>query len=354
MAKRRLLLSRLARGAMTALLVSLGLSAALGASARADALNVVTTTSDLASIARHIAGDRAEVRSISAGRDDPHFLQARPSFILMARDADLWIRAGLELEVGWEGPVLRGSRNPRIQVGAEGHLDASKNVIKREVPTGAITRAMGDVHPYGNPHYLVDPLNARIAAGDIAERLAKLAPRHADAFRANLADFQRTLDQRMFGERLVEEVDGSQLWARELRGELDEWLAEEGLAELMGGWRATLATHRGARIVTFHKTWVHLADRFGLEVIAELEPKPGIPPTGAHLARVGEQMDEAGAKVIFQANLYPRRAADRVARQTGARVVLAPLHVGGVEEADDYFSLMDTIVAKLADGLSAG
>lgn len=349
--KRKPSLSTL-RCALLAFAASLGLLAASSGQAFADRLNVVTTTSDLASITRSIAGRAAEVNSICTGREDAHFLQARPSYILMARDADLWIRAGLELEVGWEGPVLQGSRNRHIQVGAKGHLDAGRNVIRREVPEGRLTRALGDVHAEGNPHYLMDPLNARIVANDIAEKLIELAPRRANAFRANLAAFQRALDERMFGKELVEEVGGSQLWAMELRGELDKQLAEKDLAGKLGGWRARLMPHRGKRFVAYHKNWGHLAERFGIEVLTELEPKPGIPPTMAHLGRVIEQMRATGTDLIFQANLYPTRAADRVAARTGARVVVAPLYVGGMDGTDDYFALMDRIVQLLSEGLA--
>jgi zinc/manganese transport system substrate-binding protein len=137
----------------------------LGGETRADSLKIVSTTSDLAAIARAVAGDKAEVHGICTGKEDPHMLQAKPSVILQARNADLWIRIGLELEIGWEPPILDGARNNRIRVGARGHLDASENALILDVPQTAITRAMGDVHPMGNPHYWLDPLNGRRIAG---------------------------------------------------------------------------------------------------------------------------------------------------------------------------------------------
>ena len=151
-----------------------------------DKLNIVTTTTPLASIAEAVGGNLVSVTSIGSGDEDPHFIAAKPSFMMKAKKADLWIRIGLELEIGYEGLILQGSRNPRIQINTPGHLDASEGIMKLEVPTARIDRSMGDVHPMGNPHYWLDPYNGRIIARNICNRLKQLDPQHAADYDANL------------------------------------------------------------------------------------------------------------------------------------------------------------------------
>ncbi len=289
------------------------LALALALPAQAERLKIVTTTSDLAAIAQAVAGDRAEVHSISSGKEDPHMLQAKPSVILLARDADLWIRIGLDLEIGWEPPILDGSRNNRIRIGTPGHLDASEEVQVLDRAQCCITRAMGDVHALGNPHYWLDPLNGRKIAGTIAMRLAELRPADADYFRERAATFQRELDERM-----------------------------------SSVWLPAMEPLRGQKIVTYHKSWIYFAHRFGLEVVAELEPKPGVPPTAAHLSEVVGIAQAQGAKIILQEPFYSAKAAERVAAQTGARVVVVANSVGGQPEATDYLALMDLIVHRVS------
>lgn len=288
------------------------LAIALASATEAAKPNVVTTTSDLASIAQAVAGDQADVQSICTGKEDPHHLQARPAFVMMARNADLWIRTGLELEIGWEMPVIDGSRNRNIRPGQPGHLDASLHIEKLDIPDASLlSRALGDVHAQGNPHYLVDPLNARQVAGDIAERLARIDPENAAAYRASAAAFQAEIDRRM------------------------------------PAWTAKLEPLKGQSIVTYHKSWIYFAQRFGLAVAIELEPKPGVPPSPAHLVKVEETVRREGIGIILQEPWHSRKAADRVAANTGARVVEAPSMVGG--EAGGYVALIDLIVDRLTE-----
>ncbi len=320
----------------------------LGGEARADRLKIVTTTSDLAAIAKAVAGDRAEVHSICTGKEDPHMLQAKPSVILKARDADLWIRIGLELEIGWEPPILDGSRNNRIRIGTKGHLDASESVLVLDVPQTAITRAMGDVHPMGNPHYWLDPLNGRRIAGAIAGRLSELVPADAAAFRANAEAFQKALDERMFGAALVKTAGADALWAKTQDGTLGAFMNEPANKGKAAGWVAAMLTLRGQKIVTYHRSWVYFAHRFGLGIAAELEPKPGVPPTAAHLAEVAETTKAEGVKIILQEAFYSTKAANQLAGKTGSRVVVVANSVGGQPEATDYLTLMDLIVSRIA------
>ncbi len=317
-----------------------------GVAAQARPLRVVATIPDLAAIAAAIGGEAVVVHSISQGREDPHFLQARPTYVVRARDADLWIRAGMELEIGWEPLILEGSRNRSIQPGQRGFLDASEFVAEPlEVPTGPITRAMGDVHAAGNPHYLLDPLNARAVARGIGARLAALRPAEAERFRAGTDAFVRELDERMFGVAALEKAPGDDLWAKLDDGSLDGWLVDQGAAA--GGWLARAAPFRGKPIATFHKSFTYFAHRFGLDVVIELEPVPGVPPSPAHLARVIETAQAREIGVLLMEPFYPRRPADFVARRTGLRVGVVSSYA--LDTAPDaWFRMMDDVVAALA------
>lgn len=308
-------------------------------------LRVVATTSDLASLAREVGGERLEVRAICTGREDPHMVQGKPSFILAARDADLWIRVGLDLEIGWEPVVIEGARNPRILPGRPGHLDAGALIEPLDVPTAPVTRDQGDVHPSGNPHYWTDPWNGRVVARGIAGRLAQLDPAGADHYAARLADFRRRLDERMFGAALLERMPGDEAWTALRADELEARVAAAGVH--LGGWYAAMRPLRGMRIVTYHRSWTYFARRFGLEVVAEIEPKPGIPPSAAWLEALTERARAAGVRIILQEPSYSERAARRLADRIGAAVVVAPISVGAVPEAPDYLALLDTIVSRL-------
>lgn len=316
-------------------------------SLRAEQLNIVTSTTDLASIARSIAGQHAVVRSIGSGSEDPHFIQAKPSYIVMVRDADLWIRVGMDLEIGWEAPLLDGARNMAIQEGGPKHLDASERVLRLEIPSGRITRAMGDVHPQGNPHYWLDPLNARIVAKNITDRLSKIEPKYTENFQKNLVSFQESLDRHMFGKELAAKYGGARLWSLLLKGELYSFL--EGLSEdgSLGGWLGRMTPFRGQKLVSYHRSWIYFTNRFDLIIIAELEPKPGIPPSPSHLAEVIEIMKTEHAKAIILEPYYNRKSADLVASKTGAKVAVCPLSVGGGPGIKDYLTLIDFIVGQM-------
>ncbi len=333
--------TRLLRLAAAALLAT---GAAAPAAARP--LRVVTTIPDFASIAAAIGGDAVDVYSISAGQEDPHFLQARPAFVVRARNADLWIRAGMDLEVGWEPILLESARNRAILPGRPGFLDGADHIeIALEVPDGPISRAMGDVHPSGNPHYLLDPLNARSVARAIGARMARLRPEQAERFREGTAAFVRELDARMFGEAALEKADGDALWAAAREGTLDAWFAEHNVEP--GGWLARMAGLRGTPMVTFHKSFTYFAHRFGIEIPIELEPVPGVPPSPAHLARVIERMQADEIGLVLMEPFYPRRPAEFVAARTGARVAVVSTLAPNTEP-DAWFRMMDAIVEAVA------
>jgi len=334
---------------MKKLILFLTLAALAVPQARARSLRVITTTTDLKSLTELIGGDRVEVSSITLGSEDPHYLEAKPSFMLRARRADLWIRIGLELEIGWEPLILEGSRNARIHVGRPGHLDASQGVLRLEVPKARLIPTLRHIHRLGNPHCWLDPLNARIMARNIADRLAQLSPAEAEHFRASLKAFDKRLDEAMFGRDLVEKVGGQKLWGLELRGTLAEHLEDQKLE--LGGWAATMRPCRGAKIVTYHRSWSYFANRFGLAVAAELEPSPGVPPSPRHLRDVIETIKAEKIRVLLMEPFYSRRAPDLVAARTGVQVLVVTISVGGQPGVDDYFALIDNVVNRLAAAL---
>ncbi|MEN6337825.1 MAG: metal ABC transporter substrate-binding protein [Phycisphaerales bacterium] len=315
-----------------------------------DKLNVVTTVTNLESIAREVGGDCVNVSTISTGKEDPHFIAAKPSNMLKARKADLWIRVGLEMEIGYESLILEGSRNPKIRVGSPGHLDASEGIVPLEVPTEKVSRTMGDVHPLGNPHYWLDPYNGRVIARNICRRLKQLDPDHAADYDRNLAAFLVKLDAAMFGGKLAETVGGEKLWKMQSDGTLDDFLKNQSLAP--EGWLASLKPFERARIVTYHRSWPYFARRFHLDVVAELEAKPGIPPSPGHILDVIDTMKSQKVGVILMETFYNRDDADAVAARTGAKVVVVASSVNALPEANDYIAMIGDIVARLSRALS--
>jgi ABC-type Zn uptake system ZnuABC Zn-binding protein ZnuA len=318
--------------------------------AGADKLNVVTTTTDLASIARYIGGDKAEVMSLATGREDSHHIAAKPSYMMAVRKADLWIRVGMELEIGYESLILDGSRNAKIRIGTEGHLDVSTGVLRLEVPTQKVDRSMGDIHPQGNPHYLLDPLNGRIVAKTIALRLAKLRPAHAAYFNEQLKAFKQELDGRMFGKELEVKVGGSRLWALLLKGRLDGALETGGIPAL-GGWMGAMKPHAGKKLITHHRNWSYFVHRFGLTVSMEVEPKPGIPPSPGRITEVIERVKAEDIEVLLMATYFSKQPAELVASKTGIKIVECAMFPGALPEVTDYFTLFDDTVNRISAAL---
>lgn len=308
-------------------------------------LNVVATTPELGSIASAVGGDRVQVRTITSGREDPHFLQARPTFTVMARDADLWIRMGMDLEVGWEPILLESSRNARIRVGQPGHFDGAAYIAYAlEVPDATATRAMGDVHPAGNPHYMLDPLNARLIANAMAARLSRLDPEGTAEYQENLNRFLQRLDTAMFGSDTVQTIGADTLWDAIQRHALDEILETAQAANQLSGWAAAMRPYQGKPILTFHKSWSYLAHRFGFLIAAELEPLPGVPPSPAHLARVVDIARSQDVSLLLKEPFYPSRPANLVARQSDVRVVTISSYATDASP-DGYFNWMHEVIA---------
>ena len=287
-------------------------------------VKVCATVPELGSLAREIGGDRVTVTVFAKGTEDPHFVEPRPSFVKAMSQCDLYVQLGMGMEIGWAPVLLESARNGRIQPGNPGHLDTSRAISPLEVPTTPVTRSMGDVHPGGNPHYLLDPLNGLTVAGLIRDRLMLLRPEHQDYFAERHAVFARRLAAALVGEALASQygVEDVVMLARlHEHGKLLAYLEGQGEAALLGGWLGQMRAHSGAKVVGDHNMWPYFARRFGIQIIGHLEPKPGIPPTTRHLRALVSQMQAEGVQAVLTGAYYDPRHAQFVARHTGAEIV---------------------------------
>jgi zinc/manganese transport system substrate-binding protein len=275
-------------------------------------LKVVTSTTDLFDIATAVGGDKIHASHIGEGFQDPHFIEAKPSFVLQLRNADVWAFVGLDLEVGWMPLLLDGARNPKIALGGSGYVDVSKAMPVIDLPRGNVDRSMGDVHPLGNPHYWLDPENGRRIAKLFLSKFSELDPKNAAVYVANEKAFEAKL----------------------------------GAAE--AAWQAQLAQIKGKPVVAWHTSWNYFAEYTGMRIVAYMEPKPGVPPSPSHLLQVVQAVKSSGAKVIIMEPFYDKKMADLVARQTGATVLVLPPSVGGIPGVTNYLQLMQHDVAELA------
>ena len=279
------------------------------------AVNVVASTEDLAALTHEVGGDKVKLEFIGRGYQDPHFVEAKPSFILKLAKADLLVVVGRELEIGWLPPLIQQSRNAKIQVGADGYLDASLTAKILEIPTGQITRAMGDVHPLGNPHYWLDPDNGRRIAQAVQQKLSQLSPGDAAYFAQRYADFDKRL------------------------------------AEAEKRWDAALGPFKGTKLVTYHRSWPNFCERFGLDVVGYVEPRPGIPPSPAHTLELIQEMKRQNVKLLLVEPYFDLKTPNSIGQQTGAQVLVMPPSVGGVKETTDYIKLFDYDVNLLVDAI---
>ncbi|MFO0793961.1 MAG: metal ABC transporter substrate-binding protein [Candidatus Brocadiaceae bacterium] len=278
-------------------------------------LNIVATTSDLGALAKEIGKDKVEVINIAKPTEDPHFVDAKPGFIMKLNKADMLIEGGLQLEIGWLPPLVLSARNQKILPGNPGYFAvASMGIHVLEVPT-EVTRALGDVHPYGNPHFMLDPLNGKIVATYICNRLCEIDAADCTYYKDNLNNFIKRLDQKL------------------------------------SEWQKMLEPFRGTKVVTYHKTFPYFANRFNLNVVGELEPKPGIPPSPSHLNTLIPMMKKEGVKLILVEQFRERKIPEFVASQTGAKIVVVPIMVGGLKETTDHIALFDYIVKQIVTAL---
>jgi len=275
-------------------------------------LKVVTSTTDLADIATQVGGNKVTVRHIGEGYQDPHFIEAKPSFVLQLRNADIWAFVGLELEAGWMPLLLNGARNRKINPGGAGYVDVSKVIPLLDVPSGQVDRSQGDVHALGNPHYWLDPQNGRRIARLFQRKFSEMDPANAATYATNTTAFEAKLSS-----------------------------AERA-------WQPQLALIRGKPVVAWHTSWRYLANYTKVNIVGFMEPKPGVPPSPAHLAGLIQTVRRTGAKVIIMEPFYSRKTADFVASKTGIKVLVLPPSVGGVRGLNDYVALMKSDIEKLA------
>ena len=278
-------------------------------------LNVVATLPDFGSIAVSIGGDKVKVTSIARGSEDAHFVDARPSFIRVLNQADVLIEGGAELEIGWLPPLVNAARNGKIMGEEAGHVILSRGLPLLEVPSGPVDRSMGDVHPAGNPHYWLDPANARLMAARLAEVFSQLDAANTAYYAENLKKFIATLDEKLAA------------WARQME------------------------PFKGTKVVTYHKSFDYLLKRYGLELVGTLEPKPGVEPSPTHINALVPRMKAEGVKLILIEGFRSRRTAERVASETGAKLLVLPVSVGAAPQVKDYFSLLDYDLSQIVGAL---
>lgn len=285
---------------------------ALMAGPAAAKLKVMTTTTDLRWLTERVGGDKVSVESISSGDQDLHFVEPKPSMVVKLRRADMLVRIGLDQDM-WADSLVAAARNGRIVYGAPGYVDTSVGIKVLQVPVGKVNAAMGDIHIFGNPHYWLDPANSAIMAGNIMVGLAGLDPANKGYYAANLEAYKK-----------------------ELEAKLKEW-------------REKMAAVRGTRIVTYHNSWIYFAGAFGLEIVENVEPKPGIPPSPAHINKVIRTMKEKEARFILVESYYPMKGPQLIAEKTGATALKVPSSLGGLPGIETYFGVFDFLVEKLTD-----
>ena len=277
-------------------------------------LKVVTTLSTFADLVKQVGGDNVQVSSVASPRFNPHFIEAKPSDVLKVKNADLFIHAGLDLEV-WRGPLLDAAGNPNLFSGSKGELDLSQGIALLEVPTQPLNRLMGDIHIYGNPHYWMSPENGRVMAQEVASKLSELDPAHAAVYRERLGAFLQKLDQKI------------------------------------SEWKGQAAAIQGREVVAYHNEWPYVAQFVGIKIEQFLEPKPGIPPSPKQLGFLERYIKEHGIKVIIQPTYYPKDSSQALAKRTGAQLLILCQNVGELPEASDYLAMVDYNIRQLVKGL---
>ncbi|MEW6619289.1 MAG: metal ABC transporter substrate-binding protein [bacterium] len=273
---------------------------------------VVTTTEDLKSLVEYVGGDKVSVVSLSTGNQDIHQIEPRPSMVIKLRDADMLVKIGMDLDM-WVDSLVETARNSNLFYGKKGYCDVSVGVKKLEVPEGKIDASMGDIHLYGNPHYLLSPESAKVVTKNILNTLVKISPKDKEYFEKNRADFLKKLD-----EKILE-------------------------------WKEKISRYKGTKIVTYHNSWPYFTNTFDLQIAGFVEPKPGIPPSPSHVAKLIETIKQEEVRLIIVESYFSLKAPDLISRKTGAKVLLLPGQTGGVKGVNNYFKLFDYIIEKIEE-----
>lgn len=287
-----------------------------GGSAEAK-VRVVTSTPDFAAIAKEIGGDRVDVESLAKGYQDPHFVDAKPIYITKLNRADILVYNGLDLEIGWLPILVTGARNSNIAtLNSPGNVDASRFLTTvLDLPTGPVDRSMGDVHPRGNPHYMLDPRNGILVAKGITGKLSEVDPENAEYYEENYRNFEKRLELKI------------------------------------AAWTKELAPYKGTKVVSYHKNLNYFTRWAGFEDAGYIEPKPGIPPTPSHVAALIKKMEAEDVKLVLASNYYPQKTPRIISEKTGAVFLSLPTSVGGEDGIDTYFDLFDAIVGQITSAL---
>lgn len=316
-------------------------------------LKVGVTVPELGDIVRQVGGDEVVVTVFAKPGEDPHFVQAKPSFIRELSDADVFVVVGLELEIGWAPTLLEGARNPRIQRGSEGYLDASQAISPLEVPTSAIDRSLGDVHPYGNPHYLMDPIQGLRVARLIRDKFSTLRPSSRAAFADRYRIFSERVAEGLVGTELAKKYEIEKLAELSELGQLEHFLVTQGDQNKLRGWLAETQAVTPANVIADHNLWPYFAKRFGVTLVGFLEPRRGVPPSAAHLEQVVEDVKTKSVKAILSSAYYDTKHAEFVAQHTGIAIAPMAHQMGSRTGANDYLSFVDVNVKALVKALRA-
>lgn len=276
---------------------------------------IVATTPDFGSVAKEIGGEKVDVSSLAKGVQDPHFVDAKPSFIRLLNQADIMIEGGADLEMGWLPPILESARNRKILTGNPGRVVASTGIGLLQIPTRPIDRSQGDVHSLGNPHFMLDPENGKIVGEEVTTTLCRLDAGSCEFYRKNQTAFNQRLDQKI------------------------------------SDWTRMLAPYRSAKIVTYHDSWPYFAGRFGLNVVGHVEPKPGIPPSPAHLESLIDLITRENIKILIMEPYFSDRAPQFLAQKTGIRVLVLYPSVAPEQGINNYFDIFDQDITRLAEAL---
>ena len=339
---------------VVALSLGLGPLGPMSVSAQQEPLRVAATTPELGSLAREIGGEHVTVVVFAKGTEDAHFVEAKPSFIKELSQVDVYVQAGMDLEVGWAPVLLQNARNRKILPGAPGYIDASTVITPLEVPTGPIDRSMGDVHPAGNPHYLTDPLNGLRVAALLRDTFSAVRPIAQAAFAERYTAFRTRLGAALVGATLAQKYDSAKLALLFEHGRLAAFLESQQEMPLLGGWLGRLLPYAGTKAVADHNLWPYFAQRFGLTLRGFMEPKPGVPPTTRHLQGLVQAMQAEKVGIILTSAYYDPRHAQFLAQHTGAKIVPMAHQVGARPGTDDYLSMIDYDVRQLVAALGNG
>jgi zinc/manganese transport system substrate-binding protein len=323
-------------------------------------LKIVTSLTTYGAIAREIVGDKGTVTSIAQGDEDPHFVQPKPSFVAVLRDADMFVTTGLDLEL-WVPPLLDRAGNRKVSEGGAGYVTAYTGIHLLEVPT-SLSRSEGDIHQDGNPHIHTDPVNGIIIARNILTGLQRISPENAAYFTGREQDFEKRVLEATMGPELVGILTAPVAYSllnSDNSEKLLDFLGQKSyqgkpLLDRLGGWLKTSEAFRGKEMACYHKEWAYFSNRFKVNCAEYIEAKPGIPPTPGHVQEVIALMKERKIQVLFASNYFDRNQIQLVAQRTGAKAVIVPENTNGAPGVNTYIDLMNTWINDLAAGFKGG